>query len=185
MASKKGPDGGASKDGAAKKGAGATKGAAKGGAKGATKGTTKGTTKTAAGGPKRTVNNGNDDGGATVDLVLGEYLLYKVTVSGAVPEFSLVEGDDPQQPVKVLLEPDVPQASYERKWPEAGDLPIASGTFLNHTLAMSFVAALSYRFVVEHRRDDDSLKRVCTDVTWKVPAAQASSRFEPFDVNIA
>ena len=177
MASKKGPDEGTTKGGATK--AAATKdGASKGAAK-------KGATKAAPSGPKRTVNNGNDDGGATVDLVLGEFLIYKVTVSGASPQFSLVEGNDPSQPVKVLLEPDVPQQNYERKWPEPGDLPIASGAFLQHTLAMSFVAAISYRFVVEHRRDDDSLKRVCTDVTWKVPSSQPSSRFEPFDVNIA
>jgi hypothetical protein len=154
-----------------------------------TKGAAKslGTTKTAAktgdtSGPVRTPN-GNDEGGAAVNLEAGEFLIYKVTVEGATPTFSLVEGSV-GSPSNVLIRANPTQKSYERRWPQPDELPIASGTTVNHTLSMSFAASLSYRFVVEHRRPSGSLKKVRTDVTWSVENPQSANRQEPFVIDI-
>jgi hypothetical protein len=84
---------------------------------------------------------------------LGEYLIYRVTVSGAVPEFVLVDGDE------TLLESDVPKKVYETTWPDPKDASVAAGVKHQHTLGLNFNAAIKYTYEVEQHRVDDSLKK--------------------------
>ena len=130
-------------------------------------------------------NDGHDAGGVTLNArsPLDEYLKYKVTVSGAQPAFTLVETGSN----KVLLEANsgTPlQQTYERRWPtgaEAGG--IQPGNEFRHTLGMSFLLAVKYRFVVEHYDSDDNLLETLTDVEWSSDSP-TTTRFEPFVVNI-
>lgn len=129
----------------------------------------------------RKVNDGKDDGAVTLRATapLNEFLLYKVTVQGAQPKFSLVESGTK----KVLMEAPPVQQTYQRKWPKAGQDSFQAGDVRKHVLGMSFLKAVSYRFVVEHYDSEGTLIKVLTDVTWSSQQPE-SNRFEPFTVSV-
>lgn len=90
----------------------------------------------------------------------GEYLLYKVTVLGPEPIFTLVDSKND----KLLLSQDNQPSSqvprvYQRKWPLPAD-PVS--TITNHTLGMHFLGAvqekMKYTYVVELHNSDDTVK---------------------------
>jgi hypothetical protein len=91
-----------------------------------------------------------------VDVSAGEFLLYRVTVRGVRPIFTLV---DSEVNVLLLSSKDAPVTNsplvYERKWP----LPVDSREAVtNHTLGMNFFAApITYTYVVEHHLANGSV----------------------------
>ena len=93
----------------------------------------------------------------------GEHLVYKITVLGAQPIFTLVDQDS-----RLLMSQDdssIPQMVYTRRWPNPTDNPVKVNN--DHTMALSFLAAIKYTYLVEHRRSDDSVKSVIIDVDYE------------------
>jgi hypothetical protein len=84
-----------------------------------------------------------------VDVSGGEYLLYRLTVNGVKPVFTLVDSE-----INALLSSpkDSPvntsPLTYERRWPLPSD---SLEAVTNHTLGLQFLAApITYTYVVEH-----------------------------------
>lgn len=118
---------------------------------------------------QKTVNNGNEKSAVFVDVSGGEYLLYRVTVRGSQPVFTLV---DSKTNKLLLSNKDTPKSTspkqvYERHWPLPAD-PIMVNS--NHPMGMNFLAAIQYDYVVEHRRakgNKDQLVETLIDITYK------------------
>lgn len=133
-------------------------------------------------GANRKVNDGNDAGGVALRATspINDYLIYKVTVSGAQPQFTLVE----RGTKKVLLAAPPPvQQDYERRWPLAGTDQVNKGDLFEHNLGMVFLKAVKYRYVIEHYDDGDNLLAVLKDVEWS-SSAPTSTAFEPFVISV-
>lgn len=88
-----------------------------------------------------------------LDASAGEHLLYRVTVRGATPVFTLVDS----QTNKLLLSnkdsPVItsPSVIYERKFPLPSDQTLQA---TSHTMGFHFLAAISYRYEVERQREN-------------------------------
>jgi len=91
-----------------------------------------------------------------VEVSGGEFLLYRVTVRGVRPIFTLV---DSEVNVLLLSNKNTPANNsplvYERHWPLPAD---SREAVANHTLGMNFQAApITYSYVVEHHLANGSL----------------------------
>jgi hypothetical protein len=99
-----------------------------------------------------------------VDVSAGDKLIFRVTVRGAAPIFTLV---DSQTHRRLMSSDDQPVATmpavvFVRIWPKVGDQVLA-GT--SHTMAFQFFAAISYRYEVELNRADGTSDLVL-DITY-------------------
>lgn|GEM_PF-1775219 len=118
---------------------------------------------------QKTVNNGNEKSAVFVDVSGGEYLLYRMTVRGSQPVFTLV---DSKTDKLLLSNKDTPKSKspkqvYERRWPQPAD-PVVVNT--SHTMGMNFLAAVQYDYVVEHHRvkgSNDQIVETLIDITYK------------------
>ncbi|HEV2860076.1 MAG TPA: hypothetical protein VGX48_03650 [Pyrinomonadaceae bacterium] len=165
---------GSTKTGSAKKGSTKTGSAKKGSAKtgAATKGSTKGGTGSGSGGTaaatqgvKKTVRKLSNS--VFLNVSADEFLLYKVTVQGATPQFAVVDSSDRI----IMSSKDAPNppgsGTFQREWPKPID---PTTTLSTHTLAVHFVAALKYTYVVEHRALSDggsTLIEVLNDIDFE------------------
>ncbi|MDQ3817579.1 MAG: hypothetical protein M3362_07810 [Acidobacteriota bacterium] len=99
-----------------------------------------------AGGVKKTVRK--EISAVFLNATLDEFLLYKLTVQGATPIFTLVDTNNNL----IMSSNDAPNppgsGTYQRVWPKPAD-PVSTTTV--HTLGIHFLAALKYTYVVEHR----------------------------------
>ena len=108
-----------------------------------------------------------------VDVSGGESLLYRLTVRGVRPVFTLVDAEVNEL---LLSNKDNPVSNspliYERRWPLPAD---SRETTTNHTLGMSFLAApMTYTYVVEQHHPNGSVT-VLNDIDF---AATAPSDWE-------
>ncbi|HZH31143.1 MAG TPA: hypothetical protein VEY11_10305 [Pyrinomonadaceae bacterium] len=133
-------------------------------------------------GADRKINGGKDAGGVVLRATspINDYLLYKVTVSGAQPHFTLVERG---RPLPLLEAPPPVQKTYQRKWPIAGTDQVSKGDMFEHNLGMAFLKAVKYRYVIEHYDDGDNLIAVLKDVEWS-SQNPTSMAFEPFVISV-
>lgn len=91
-----------------------------------------------------------------VNVSGGDFLLYRVTVSGVRPIFTLV---DSEVNVLLLSNKDTPVTNsplvYERHWPSPAD---SREAVTNHSLGMNFFAApITYTYFVEHHLANGSV----------------------------
>lgn len=100
-----------------------------------------------------------------------EFLLYKLTASGATPIFTLTDSDGNL----IMSSQDAPNppgsGTYQREWPRPVD-PVATVT--SHTMGMHFLAAIKYTYEVEHRLRSASgsgLIQLLIDIDYESDAA--------------
>ena len=105
-----------------------------------------------------------------LDITGGEQLVYRLTVRGSQPIFTLVDA----RIDKLLMSNKSSPVSqnplvYERRWP----LPIDSpSTATNHTLGMHFLAAVEYRYEVEVHLSGAGVQSTLIDITYKSTAPE-------------
>jgi len=105
-----------------------------------------------------------------LDATAGEYLLYKVTVRGAKPVFTLVDS----QTNKLLLSnkdspaTTSPNVIYERRFPRPSDQTLQA---TSHTMGFHFLAAISYRYEVE-RQLANGTSEVLMDISYSSTAPE-------------
>ena len=100
-----------------------------------------------------------------LDVTEGEHLIYRVTVKGVKPIFTLVDSQanrllmsHKDQPVSTM-----PSVVFERKWPLPADQTLQ---VTSHTMGFQFLAApISYRYEVERFRDDGTSNSII-DITY-------------------
>ena len=86
-----------------------------------------------------------------IDAALGEQLIYRLTVRGAQPTFTLVDSETEE----LLMSQDdppiatTPNVIFERRWPLDED-QIQDVT--THTMGLHFLGAISYRYFVQRKR---------------------------------
>lgn len=123
---------------------------------------------------QKTVNGGHEKSAVFLDVSDGAYLLYKMTVRGSTPVFTLVDSKNDKL---LLSHKDTPKSTtpkqvYERKWPLPPD-SVAVDT--SHTMGMHFLGTIQYDYVVEHRRkkgSSDKLVETLIDITYKSTAPE-------------
>ena len=100
-----------------------------------------------------------------LDVTEGEHLVYRVTVKGVKPIFTLVDS----QANRLLMSHKNPPVStmpsvvFERKWPLPADQTLQ---VTSHTMGFQFLAApISYRYEVERFRDDGTSNSII-DITY-------------------
>lgn len=99
-----------------------------------------------------------------LDVTGGEHLIYKVTVRGATPVFTLV---DSQTQTLLMSSKDTPSETspavvYQRKWPLPVDQTLRVSS---HTMGFHFLAAISYRYEVERQRAGGT-SEILMDITY-------------------
>lgn len=99
------------------------------------------------------------------DLQSGnEYLQYTLTVSGAQGKFAVV--DNANRSVMKDTDYQTPQHVYRRKWPQSPtELPPEDDQ--TYTLAISFVTATKYRYLVQRHRRDGSVVETIKDMDFE------------------
>jgi hypothetical protein len=103
------------------------------------------------------------DGAVKVRISSGEYLFFRLTVQGAVPLFTfackhkarLSEHEFPGHPKKV----------YEWTWSKGADESDVSDDM--YGVAMSFLTAIRYTLIVEHRDAQDNLINLLKDIDYE------------------
>jgi hypothetical protein len=103
------------------------------------------------------------DGAVKVRISSGEYLSFRLTVQGAVPLFTfackhkarLSEHEFPGHPKQV----------YEWTWSKGSDESDSSDDM--YGVAMSFLTAIRYTLVVEHRDAQDNLINLLKDIDYE------------------
>jgi hypothetical protein len=120
---------------------------------------------------QKTVNNGHEKSAVSLDVTNGETLVYRMTVRGPRPIFALKDSvtnvvllSNASPPKSVT-----PNTVFERKWPLDNDLTADNSS---HTMAMGFLGAVQYDYVVEHRDDQDQLIETLIDITYKADAPE-------------
>lgn len=97
-----------------------------------------------------------------VDLSAGEYLFYEVTVGGAEAAFVFTCEH------RTLLEstdfPDHPQQVY--RWVWSAEHFNSDNSDDVYTVMLSFLSAINYTLLVEHRKADDSLIAKLKDIDY-------------------
>lgn len=110
-----------------------------------------------------------DHASTVVNRSNGEYLFYKVTVSGAKPKFTYVFE---QQTLSQNQFDGDPKEIYEWTWCRSANLspdsPNVTGNSANDTqeVQMHFLTAIKYTLLIEQRHPDDSLVKVLKDVDY-------------------
>jgi hypothetical protein len=104
-----------------------------------------------------------------VDILLDEQLVYRVTVRGAQPIFTLVDSQTKQllmshddNPVDVS-----PDVIFERRWPSSDPTQPVTG----HTMGFQFLGAISYRYEVT-REASDGTSDTIIDITYSSTAPE-------------
>lgn len=103
------------------------------------------------------------DGAVKVRVSQGEYLFFRLTVKGAEPIFTFAcqhkarvsEHEFPGHPKKV----------YEWTWSKNGDESDLKNDV--YAITMSFITAIRYTLVVEHRNADDTLIDLLKDIDYE------------------
>jgi len=115
-----------------------------------------------------TVKSANE-AATLVDSTAGEYLFYRLTVSGANPRFTFTcdsnkfsHGDFPGDPKSVY------EWSWNRAAPLAPGAPNAVTGAPNdtHVTFLDFITATKYSLFIEQRRADDTRVKVLRDVDY-------------------
>jgi hypothetical protein len=111
------------------------------------------------------------DVAAVINLSVGEYLYYKLTVSGASPIFTFACKHHARLSEHQFA--GHPKETYEWTWcrPTAGAAGVpdekSDAADDMYGVAMSFIAAIKYTLLVEHRGKDDSLIRKLKDIDYE------------------
>lgn len=106
---------------------------------------------------EKTVNDGKEAGGVFLRVSKHEFLIYKVVVKGASPIFALV--DEENRLLMSEADAPSPQMEYTRKWPtNPPDFPLRIN--YQHSLGMSFLAAIQYTYIVEHHLQNGSVEEL-------------------------
>lgn len=97
-----------------------------------------------------------------LNVTAGEYLVYEVSFRGAQPLFTIVD----QHGVIVMDPKDkVDAGTFRKKWPaKKSDVKIPDD--LNHTLSMSFIAAVEYDYVVTMYSKAGKKVEVCKNCSY-------------------
>ena len=99
-----------------------------------------------------------------VNLLGGEYIDYSLTVSGARGVFALADRKD--RPVMKDTDWPAPQQTYHKRWPqETPQAPPENGEV--YSLAMSFITALKYTYVVKRCQADGKLLQIIKDIDFE------------------
>ena len=116
------------------------------------------------------VNVTKESAAVFLDVTGGEHLIYKVTVRGATPIFTLVDSQTQQL---LISSKDAPSATspavvYQRKWPLPADQTLQ---VTSHTMGFHFLAAISYRYEVVRQRADGTAETLM-DITYSSTSAE-------------
>ncbi len=94
----------------------------------------------------------------TIDLRDNDFLLYKMTVRGSRPIFTV---EDSRAVRTIFSDEDEPATTepllYERRWPIQGDI---ISTVTNHVAGISFLAAIAYTYQVECHRGNGTVEEL-------------------------
>ena len=96
-----------------------------------------------------------------VNLLGGEYIDYSLTVSGARGVFALADRKD--RPVMKDTDWPAPQQTYHKRWPQETPQPPPENGEV-YSLAMSFITALKYTYVVNRCQADGKVLQVIKDM---------------------
>jgi hypothetical protein len=115
-----------------------------------------------------------------VDVALGEHLIYKLTVKGAEPIFTLVDSETEEL---LMSQDDQPSATtpnvvFERRWPLDDD-QIQDVT--SHVMGLQFLGAISYRYLVQRKRLSAATETII-DITYTATEAE-DSHFQNLQVS--
>ncbi|HLF20700.1 MAG TPA: hypothetical protein VI704_07905 [Bacteroidota bacterium] len=98
------------------------------------------------------------------DLLAGQYLEYKLVVSGSQAVFALV--DDKKRVIMTNNDFPPAQQEYKRKWPlNSAEIPAEAD--VTHTLTLSFISATKYVYVVRHYDKGDNEVALVKDIDYE------------------
>ena len=103
------------------------------------------------------------DGAVKVRISSGEYLFFRLTVQGAVPLFTFACKHQPRLSEHQF--PGHPKKVYEWTWSKGTDESDAQDDM--YGVAMSFLTAIRYTLVVEHRDAEDNLINLLKDIDYE------------------
>jgi len=103
------------------------------------------------------------DGAVKVRISSGEYLFFRLTVQGAVPLFTFACKHQPRLSEHQF--PGHPKKVYEWTWSKGTDESDAQDDM--YGVAMSFLTAIRYTLVCEHRDAKDNLINLLKDIDYE------------------
>jgi hypothetical protein len=103
------------------------------------------------------------DGAVKVRVSQGEYLFFRLTTQGAEPIFTFAC----QHKARVSEHqfPGHPKKVYEWTWSKSGDESDLKNDV--YAITMSFIAAIRYTLLVEHRDSSDALIDLLKDIDYE------------------